>query len=108
MTEHRIESRIDINAPPSRVWAVLTDFAAMPGWNPFIRSISGEAKQDARLSVLIAPPGKSGKRFRPMVLAARPEKELRWKGRFLIPGLLLLCYPWGKPAASEGANSRSS
>ena len=64
MTEHRIESRIDINAPPSRVWAVLTDFAAMPGWNPFIRSISGEAKQDARLSVLIAPPGKSGKRFR--------------------------------------------
>lgn len=88
MAEHRIETRIDINAPPSRVWALLTDFAAMSSWNPFIRSISGELKEDARLSVLIAPPGKSGMRFRPTVLAVRPEQELRWKGRFLIPGLL--------------------
>ena len=88
MAEHRIETRIDINAPPSRVWALLTDFAAMPGWNPFIRAISGELKQGARLSVLIAPPGKSGMRFRPTVLAVRPEQELRWKGRFLIPGLM--------------------
>jgi hypothetical protein len=87
MAEHRIESHIDINAPPSRVWAMLTDFAEMPWWNPFIRSISGDLTPGARLSALIGPPGKSAMRFRPTVLAVRPEKELRWKGNLFLPGL---------------------
>ena len=88
MAEHRIKSGIDINAPPSRVWGVLTDFAAMPSWNPFIRSISGELRQGARLSALIGSPENRAMRFSPKVLVVRPEQELRWKGHFLIPGLL--------------------
>jgi uncharacterized protein YndB with AHSA1/START domain len=60
MTERRIETGIEIDAPPSRVWKLLTDFARMPAWNPFIKSISGNLTQGARLSVYIAPPGKSG------------------------------------------------
>lgn len=87
MAEHRIETRIDIDAPPSRVWAMLTDFPAMSGWNPFIRSISGELTQGGLLSAVIGPPGKSGMRFRPTVLVVRPEQELRWKGPLFIPGL---------------------
>ena len=87
MAKHRIETRIDIDAPPSRVWAMLTDFPAMSGWNPFIRSISGELTQGGLLSAVIGPPGKSGMRFRPTVLVVRPEQELRWKGPLFIPGL---------------------
>ena len=87
MAEHQIETNIAINAPAARVWALLTDFSAMPAWNPFIRSISGELAQGARLSVHIAPPGQSGMRFRPTVLALRPERELRWLGRLFISGL---------------------
>ena len=34
MAEHRIETRVDINAPPSRVWALLTDFAAIARLEP--------------------------------------------------------------------------
>ena len=41
MVERRIEVTIAIDAPASRVWAVLTDFARMPSWNPFIKSITG-------------------------------------------------------------------
>lgn len=26
-------------------------------------------------------------RFKPTILAARPNRELRWKGKFLLPGL---------------------
>src|SRR5215212_10011752 len=87
MAEQQIETAIEMNAPAGRVWRILTDFEAMPSWNPFIRSISGELKTGSRLSVHISPPGKSGIRFRPTILALRPERELRWLGRLLVPGV---------------------
>ena len=39
--EKEIVREIEINAPPSRVWQVLTDFEKYPTWNPFIKKITG-------------------------------------------------------------------
>jgi uncharacterized membrane protein len=33
--------QIHMKAPAQRVWQVLTDFAAYPEWNPFIRRVNG-------------------------------------------------------------------
>jgi hypothetical protein len=87
MTERRIEAAVEIDASAGRVWAILTDFARMPSWNPFITSMSGNLTPGERLSVTIAPPGKSAMRFKPAVLAVRPERELRWLGHLLVPGV---------------------
>ena len=78
---------IEIQAPPDRVWQVLTDFACYPKWNPFIRRISGQPREGKRLRVYIEPPGTKGRTFRPKILKAEPKRELRWLGRLLIPGL---------------------
>ena len=85
MTELRRE--IEIDAPPERVWAVVTDFAAYPEWNPFIRRISGELRVGAKLEVRIEPPGGRAMTFKPTVLAVEAKRELRWLGRLLVPGL---------------------
>jgi hypothetical protein len=82
-----IETEIEIDAPPARVWAVLIDFATYPTWNPFVRRIAGEPSTGARLDVLLGPPGKRPMRFRPTVLRAEPERELRWLGHLLVRGL---------------------
>ena len=82
-----LHTEIEIQAPPERVWQLLTDFADFPQWNPFIRRISGEAKAGARLEVHIQPSGAKGMTFRPKVLRLEPNVELRWLGRLLIPGL---------------------
>jgi hypothetical protein len=83
----RIESAIDIAAPPAAVWSVLIDFAAYPDWNPFIRRLQGEARAGARLEVTVQPAGGRAMTFKPTVLAAEPNRELRWRGRVLLPGL---------------------
>ena len=87
MSGRRIESAIDIAAPPAAVWTALTDFAAYPDWNPFIRRLQGEARIGARLEVTVQPPGGRAMTFRPTVRAAEPNRELRWLGRVLMPGL---------------------
>ncbi len=87
MAERRIETSIEIEASPKKVWSLLTDFARMGAWNPFIKSISGTLVPGGRLAVHIVPPGKSGMRFKPTILAVNSERELRWLGRLLLPGI---------------------
>ncbi|MDA0256987.1 MAG: SRPBCC domain-containing protein [Chloroflexi bacterium] len=82
-----LRSEIEIDAPPARVWAVLTDFDAYPGWNAFMTSIEGEAREGAKLSVRLEPPGWRAMTFAPTLLAVQPERELRWRGRLLLPGV---------------------
>ena len=73
--------------PPSRIWHLLTDFASYPQWNPFIRSATGEPREGAQLEVYLQPSGTRGMIFRPRILKAESDRELRWLGHFLIPGL---------------------
>jgi hypothetical protein len=82
-----LRREIEIEAPPQRVWEVVTDFAAYPEWNPFIRRISGEAREGARLEVRIEPPGGRAMTFKPTVQAVEANRELRWLGRLLVPGI---------------------
>lgn len=83
----RIDTEIEIDAPPDTVWAALVDFPGHAAWNPFIREISGEAVVGARLTAVIAPPGGKPMTFRPTVTVADAPRELRWVGRVLMPGL---------------------
>jgi hypothetical protein len=82
-----LRREIEIDAPPERVWAVVTDFAAYPEWNPFIRRIGGELRVGARLEVRIEPPGARATTFKPTVRAVEENRELRWLGRLLVPGI---------------------
>ena len=69
------------------MWAVISDFTAYPEWNPFIRRIGGELREGARLEVRIAPPEARATTFKPTVRSVEPNRELRWLGRLLAPGI---------------------
>ena len=83
-----LRREVEIDAPPESVWAVVSDFAAYPEWNPFIRRIAGELRKGARLEVQIEPPGARATTFKPTVRAVEPNHELRWLGRLLLPGVI--------------------
>jgi hypothetical protein len=69
------------------VWAVISDFATYPEWNPFIRRISGELRAGAKLEVRIEPPQARATTFKPTVRSVEPNRELRWLGRLVVPGI---------------------
>lgn len=84
--EH-IRSEIDISATLDKVWRVLVDFDTYPSWNPFVRSINGEQAPGTQLSVTVQPEGGRAMTFKPRLLVFEREKELRWKGKLLLPGV---------------------
>lgn len=79
-----IETDIDIDASPEKVWKVLTDLTSYPQWNPFILEISGKLKVGEKLSVLIRPEGGREMTFKPVVTVADINRELRWLGRLFF------------------------
>src|SRR5690242_13044240 len=83
----QLEKDISIGASPAAVWATLTDLAAYPAWNPFIRSASGAPKPGSRLTIRIQPSGARETTFRASVLAVVPTQFLSWLGHLDIPGL---------------------
>lgn len=83
-----LEMALDIAAPAPRVWAILTDFAAYPQWNPFLLSVEGRLRRGARLVARVAPPGQPAILVHLRLKRVRPPQELCWRGHVLAPGLL--------------------
>ena len=79
--EKEIITEIEINAPPSRVWEILTDFEEYTNWNPFIKKISGIPARNEKLEVHMPDPRGGIMIFTPTVLVAEKDRELRWFGR---------------------------
>jgi hypothetical protein len=82
-----LRTEIEIEAPPERVWQVLTDFERYPEWNPQIRRIAGPREVGARLEFEGAMDGGRTMKFRPRLLVVEPPRELRWLGQLLMRGL---------------------
>ncbi|WP_428391795.1 SRPBCC family protein [Lichenicoccus sp.] len=85
-----ILTTITIKAPPARVWAVLTDTASYPRWNPMIAGLKGTLLAGATIEN-IEGYGAEQVIFWPRVLVARRDRELRWRGRL-----------WGLPLLFTG------
>jgi uncharacterized protein YndB with AHSA1/START domain len=83
------EAGIFIAAPPARVWALLTDPGAHAAWNPMVQAVEGRFVPGRRVRLTMRMPSGGTVRFRPRVLVADPERELRWLGRLGLPRLFV-------------------
>lgn len=82
-----LHTEIEIDASPAAVWAILTDFAAYPGWNPFVTSLVGDLAVGERLVIRLAPPGGKPVTFKPTVTDVDAGRCFEWLGRLVVPGL---------------------
>ena len=81
--QRAIVTRIDIAAPPARVWAALTDAAKYDAWQPDLR-VLGRLEPGQSIEVQEGQ-GADAMVFHPVVLVARPGEELRWLGHIWLP-----------------------
>lgn len=77
-----INTQITIQAPPEKVWSILTNYSAYPSWNPLIKSLTGDVKVGNTIVVKI-----DAMTFKPKVLVYDANKEFSWLGHLLFPGL---------------------
>lgn len=80
----QLRTEIEIDAPPSLVWAILVDGDRYHEWNPFITTLEGALEPGNRLKVVVSPPDSSDFRFRPTVLVADAPVQIRWRGKVLF------------------------
>jgi hypothetical protein len=83
-----LNNELEISASAEQVRHILTDFASFSQWNPFLHPLSGQPTAGARLKMKIQPSGARAITSRATMLKAEPNSELRWRERFLMPGLL--------------------
>ena len=82
-----LQTSIQIDAPPTLVWDILSDVDGHADWNPFLVSMSGQLQEGERLTNVMRPFNGKEMTFRPVVLSVQPERELRWLGRLFVPRL---------------------
>jgi hypothetical protein len=82
-----MRTSIAIDAPPGKVWGVLSDLDSYKDWNPFFIEAQGKLEKGQNLSLRMKPVGGSPQKFSPKVLAVVEEREITWQGTLGLPGL---------------------
>lgn len=75
-----IVTSVEIEAPPARVWSLLTDFSSYPRWNPLIPEASGEPGPNQDIQISLQLPIGPAVPVPVRITRFEPEKELEWTG----------------------------
>jgi len=78
---------IDIGAPPTQVWAILTDLGRYREWNPLFVEAAGNVAVGQRITLRSRHPA-NGRLMtvKPRITVVEPGTELRWASSW--PGLI--------------------
>jgi hypothetical protein len=74
-----VRTRIEIAAPPERVWGILTDFARWSEWNPWLYRADGNAGLGEQVELFFQGPNSKEMSVRCTIVDLEPNREWRWK-----------------------------
>jgi hypothetical protein len=80
VSETEIQTEIEIAAPPSVVWSLLTDFSGFREWNPMVTSAEGPATEGSVATLHYRSNVGVPLRFEVEITRADRDQELRWLG----------------------------
>ena len=83
----KLETQIEIDAPPEDVWKILMDFERHEQWNPFIVGIHGDKQVGAQITARMHPPDGKPMTFKPLITRLEPERQFVWVGNLFAAWL---------------------
>jgi len=78
-----LETWIDIDSSPEKVWDTLVDFPEWKRWNTFIPDVEGPFLEGKTLRITVIPPGLKQMNFEPEINTIIPIHQIVWGGGFL-------------------------
>ncbi|PHS69351.1 MAG: hypothetical protein COB23_06975 [Methylophaga sp.] len=80
-----IKSTIEISAPPSKVWEIITDIDKWHEWSPTINASQGAASIGSKLSITMMSEekGKDGPKYNPIIMKLDEPKYFHWRAHML-------------------------
>ncbi len=80
-----IKAEIEISAPPSKVWQIITDINEWQEWSPTINASQGDASIGSKLSITMMgeKKGQNGPKYNPIIIKLDEPKYFRWRAHML-------------------------
>ncbi len=96
-----VRAEAEIDGSPELVWAVLTDLALYPVWNPFLSPVEGELRPGSPLQVTMHA-GALVSRYQATVLQVERNRLLSWSAQVLSSGVYDTTYSFTIEPVREG------
>ena len=80
-----ITTEIEISAPVTEVWAILTNIDGWAEWSPIINQASGDASLGSTLSITMIgeEEDKDGPKYDPVITILDKPKSFRWRAKMM-------------------------
>lgn len=80
-----IKTEIEISAPPSKVWEIITDIDKWQEWSPTINASEGAASIGSKLSITMMgkEKDKDGPKYSPIITKLDEPKYFHWRAHML-------------------------
>lgn len=81
-----IETEIEISAPATEVWSILTNIDDWAEWSPIINQASGDASLGSTLSITMMgkKEGQDGPKYSPVITILDEPKLFRWRAKMMV------------------------
>lgn len=79
-----LRTEIEIAAPLTKVWSIITDFDNWKAWNPIFNQVSGGASLGSKLNVTVrGKDGKDAEKYMPIVTNFEEPTLFRWRATMM-------------------------
>ncbi len=80
-----IKTEIEISAPPSKVWGIITDINNWQEWSPIIKASHGIASVGSKLGITMTGKenGKDGPEYNPVITELEEPNYFRWRAHMM-------------------------
>jgi hypothetical protein len=80
-----ITTEIEISAPPSKVWSIISDINNWQEWSPIIKESQGTTSVGSELTITMIgkEKGKDGPKYNPIITELNEPNYLRWRAHML-------------------------